>query len=397
MKIMSGLAAAAACLSLPAACSDGEPPAAAPARSASAPATPAPSETITPSKRWRDLFGAVELKGASGLVDVLAKGPKDAWAAGFEDGAEDEYGVPVLAHWSGSAWTRVPVENSDLRVRAFDVAGRDDIWLVGGSGVVSHWDGRVWTEQRPFGVAEDYWPNDVAAAKGHAVIVGSSAGGGFGLEWDGTKFELIQQVDGVFTSVALDDGHVWAVGSRPHGGCQDVKPTVAHRSPDEGWLYDQDMSLPDIPGGHLHSVLAIKPDDVWVAGAVGGDDRYEDLPARCAPPSEDKIAAETPEPLVMHWNGSAWRRMELPPWKGSLRHLTAFGKDDVWASGTDPLHPGRAILLHYDGTSWTREAISAGRTGNAAIAAVPGTSDLWGVGSIGEGTDYEQPFIVKRH
>ncbi|MEV4355313.1 hypothetical protein [Nonomuraea sp. NPDC049625] len=76
--------------------------------------------------------------------------------------------------------------------------------------------------------------------------------------------------------------------------------------------------------------------------------------------------------------------------------MTAFGKDDVWASGTDPLHPGKAILLHCDGTSWTRETISAGGTGYAAIAAIPGTSDLWGVGSVGEETDSEQPFIVRR-
>ncbi|MGW4965853.1 hypothetical protein ACWEPL_52270 [Nonomuraea sp. NPDC004186] len=62
----------------------------------------------------------------------------------------------------------------------------------------------------------------------------------------------------------------------------------------------------------------------------------------------------------------------------------------------DPLHPGKAILLHCDGTSWTREAISAGGTGYAAIAAIPGTSDLWGVGSVGEETGSEQPFIVRR-
>ncbi len=198
--------AATACLSLLAACPDGKPPDATPARSASAPAASAPSETIRPSKRWRDVAGA-ELEDTSGLVDVLAKGPKDAWAAGFEAGAEDDEGRPVLIHWNGSAWTRVPVRNSDARVRAFDMTGRDDIWLVGDSGAVSHGDGRVWTPRPPFGLSEDYTPYDVAAEKGRAVIVGSGPAGAFAVEWDGKRFELMQsRIGSVFASVALDGG-----------------------------------------------------------------------------------------------------------------------------------------------------------------------------------------------
>ncbi|MGW0196507.1 hypothetical protein [Nonomuraea sp. NPDC003201] len=74
---------------------------------------------------------------------------------------------------------------------------------------------------------------------------------------------------------------------------------VTHRSPDDGRLYDDDTSLPDIPGGHLRSVPTIRPDDVWVAGAIGAYDRYEDLPARCRPHSEDKTVADLEQPFIV--------------------------------------------------------------------------------------------------
>ncbi|MGW0201683.1 hypothetical protein [Nonomuraea sp. NPDC003201] len=55
------------------------------------------------------------------------------------------------------------------------------------------------------------------------------------------------------------------------------------------------------------------------------------------------------------------------------------------------------LLLHYDGTSWTLEDISAGGSGHAAIVASPGTSNVWAVGSVGEDTDYEHAFVARRH
>ncbi|MGW4964211.1 hypothetical protein ACWEPL_43940 [Nonomuraea sp. NPDC004186] len=414
MKIVRGLVAVTACLGLLAACSAGRPrvpsSADAPVRSvpgttmASAGAGPTPTETVTPSTRWRSIPGA-GLKGASALVDVLAKGPEDAWAAGFEAGAEDEDGVPVLVHWNGSVWTRIPVEDSELRVRAFDVAGPDDIWLVGSSpsgGGVSHWDGRVWATPRPFGVTDGYRPYDVATGKGRAVIVGSGPDGAFAIQWDGKRFRRMRSgTDGVFEAVALKDGHVWAVGRRAREDCQGTRPTVAHMSPDGRWSYNQDMSVPEVPGGRLESVLAITPTDVWAVGAIGGYDPEMYPPANCRPTSDGEEGAETPgslpTPLVMHWNGSAWQRVELPPLKGALHGLTAFGKNNLWASGTDPRQPGVALLLHYDGTSWTSEGISAGGSGHAAIAAIPGTSDMWAVGSVGEDTDHEHAFVARRH
>ena len=64
--------------------------------------------------------------------------------------------------------------------------------------------------------------------------------------------------------------------------------------------------------------------------------------------------------LVARWNG-AWT--VLPPITGlrlSIGDLHPAGPDDVWAVGTEagiggpPGRPGNPVLAHWDGTAWTR-------------------------------------------
>lgn len=77
------------------------------------------------------------------LVDVLALGSYDVWAAGYRSGRGRK---PVALHWDGSTWSSTPLPGEGGQVQAL-VAGADRLWCVGyaGSGpYVAEWDGAEW-------------------------------------------------------------------------------------------------------------------------------------------------------------------------------------------------------------------------------------------------------------
>ncbi|MCW2878157.1 MAG: hypothetical protein JWQ95_2257 [Sphaerisporangium sp.] len=388
------------CLALVAACGDGRtraptsPPAAAPSTGGpSLSGTPAVAATgqIAASPAWKPVRGA-NLEGEAALLDVAATGPRDAWAVGYKESAEDREGTPALQHWDGTRWTETPVSASDAwHLVGVSAGGPDDVWIVGNgqNAYAGHWDGRRWSGWHPFGVAEDYFLSDVATSGGHAWLVSRNPTQGVITEWRGQGFRKALSADGYFTAVTARPGHVWAVGTDAPSGSG--TPMVWHGSAVSGseiqsWERGQ---TPEIPGGVLRRVWMITPSDVWAVGSVSS-------------------AGDTVEtPLVLHWDGASWGEVEVPVARGKLEGVTAFGSDDVWISGIDAAHSGQALFLHFDGRTWTPsygpllrreragqqypQSDDVGRTG---ITRVPGTSRLWAVGSVGWG-DAEDDFILR--
>ncbi|GAA3236866.1 hypothetical protein [Nonomuraea helvata] len=136
-------------------------------------------------------------------------------------------------------------------------------------------------------------------------------------------------------------------------------------------------------------LLALGPRDVWAAGSEDGPDGFSW--------SYEPGAKNAGRPVLQRWDGTAWRRTELPDWHGELHAVTALGKDDVWVAGVDAeLQPGRVMMLHYDGRSWTREFLrSAGTVHKLNLARVPGTSQLWLTNSRGPGYS-DKPVVFRR-
>ena len=125
----------------------------------------------------------------------------------------------------------------------------------------------------------------------------------------------------------------------------------------------------------LNSVIAIAPNDAWAVGySVSGSNPYQTL--------------------TMHWNGSIWQVVPSPnlaPPNGynALNAVSAVASNDVWAVGGVPGGigvNGRAILMHWNGATWTLtpeppETVywsSTTRTGVTAVAA----NDVWAVGQF---------------
>jgi hypothetical protein len=119
-------------------------------------------------------------------------------------------------------------------------------------------------------------------------------------------------------------------------------PGVVEPVPTEAtWSVDQTTD------GALLGVWGHGPDDVW---AVGGN---------------------LDQPLVMHNDGTAWRRLAVPG-SSLLWNVYGFRAADAYAVGDN------GLILHYDGDTWTQ--VPSGT--NATLFGLWGASgdDVWIVG-----------------
>lgn len=354
------------------------------------PASPPATGVIAASAEWAADPGGQRLSGGTALLDVAATGPRDAWAVGYQDSAEDREGTPAVLRWDGGRWRQVPLGEADTyHLEGVGAGGPDDVWVVGNgrSALAAHWNGRAWTAHRPFGVAEEYRLADVATSGGTAWFAANGPSGAVILKWADGEFQHELSVEkGAFAAITAGKGHVWAVGTD-----ENRTPLVWH-SPGGSW---EEMEMPQIPGGGLNRVWQVSPTEVWAVGQVFAD-----------PDARPDVQGS--QPLVTRWDGARWTRVEVPVSRGALQGVTALGSGDVWISGVDADHAGQVLILHLDGTVWSREygplfrAHAAtqqyektDQVGGTDLARVPGTDTLWAVGSVGTGDD-EKAFVLRR-
>ncbi|MFF7393667.1 hypothetical protein ACFZAE_35175 [Streptomyces scabiei] len=114
------------------------------------------------------------------------------------------------------------------------------------------------------------------------------------------------------------------------------------------------------PQAGLNEAVAFGPDHAWAVGA-------------------DAVGREAPGfPLVLRWDGTAWRRHTLSGvgWQGELLSVAAVSSTDAWAVGRDSA--GGARLLRHDGTGWRESRPPSGVDLTRAVA---GGGETWLIGS----------------
>lgn len=173
---------------------------------------------------------------------------------------------------------------------------------------------------------------------------------------------------GYFTAITVTAGcNAWAVGDRDLSTFQ----LIEHWN-GRSWAIQRGP----VHKGHLNGVSALSPSSVWAAGESGGDAVFE------------------------HWNGMAWRRVPSPLWSHvTMGAVTAISPDDVWAVGevsfSGPGAPSRTLIVHWNGTAWHRvESPNPGAVGNTlwGIAAIS-PADIWAAG-CSSGTTGGRTLIV---
>jgi hypothetical protein len=172
---------------------------------------------------------------------------------------------------------------------------------------------------------------------------------------------------GVLRSVyAASPTDAVAVGSQNNSSSRGFSQLI------EQWN-GSDWQVASVPSVSQFSnqLLAVSGDsatDIWAVGDVettNGSGGY--------PPENT---------LVMHYNGSSWTRVSSPSpgaggTSGRLTSVEAFGPDDVWASGFFPASSNAAptdFTLQWNGTSWSEVTLP-----DPTMQVVGGTSstDVW--------------------
>jgi len=306
-------------------------------------------------------WAASPATGVTGPVSSFSD--TDAWALGSSG----------FAHWNGSGWTQFAAPAGLGTMRAIADDGANNAWAVGAvsSGYrivtlqIAHWNGTAWSISANLPVSARFaaLSGVTALSPSNVWAVGSDGQHGLVEHFDGTSWSQTTVPDpnaGTFygstlTAVsARSASDVWAVG------------TFANPAPAPDSLYAlhydgaawhvvtmaQTGSLTNSNSPVPSSVVDIGAGDVWMVGS--------------------QADFGSPTTLTEHWNGTAWSIVASPfdhiPASansisdGSLAAVTARASNDVWAAGFDftftdgdPSGIYHALLIHWNGTSWTQD------------------------------------------
>jgi hypothetical protein len=119
----------------------------------------------------------------------------------------------------------------------------------------------------------------------------------------------------------------------------------------------------------LHGISAVSPADIWAVGYDRGGNTGQDF-----------------EPLIEHWNGTAWSIVPGAPIVATgsdfLAGVSAASSADVWAVGRTGRHSS-PILEHWNGTAWSMVSQPVGGFDGSlnSVAAISAT-DAWAVGEV---------------
>ena len=275
--------------------------------------------------------------GPAHFFSVSARSNHDVWAVGvyLEYVFDQTRQVPLIMHWDGSTWTRMPAPYPSRQEAGLDgvavIPGTDDVVAVGSRRVpyevphtyVVRFDGTEWTRDKAPspGLFHDTLHDVTALSSSDMWAVGSSDGivapffdradRPLALHWNGTRWKehYVPPVAATDTDLrgvdAISTENAMAVGK---SGDQAYAARLDGRS----WTR---MQLPDLPGAALEAVDMRRGSDAWAVGSASG------------------------ESLIEHWDGSAWSVFVGPTPGGEVLNGIDSSRDEVWAVG----HGGRSV------------------------------------------------------
>ncbi|HEY2744240.1 MAG TPA: hypothetical protein VGL86_06445 [Polyangia bacterium] len=203
----------------------------------------------------------------------------------------------------------------------------DDVWIAGGAlgsggdAMILHYDGHSWTRTDPGTDATLWWVDAPDAST--RWFVGERGTVLRGDALTAVSVPTTSTLYGVWQSPA---GTVWIVGGVP-----DLSGVILRS---DGGSAFADVTPAGSDGAYF-KVWGASDDDVWICGQAG---------------------------VLVHWDGSALAAVDSGQ-AANVPLFTVAGRahDDVYAVGG----LGTAVVLHYDGSSWSA-------LGDAVLATMPG-------------------------
>jgi hypothetical protein len=219
--------------------------------------------------------------------------------------------------------------------------------------------------------------------------------------WDGSSWSVVPSPDPgggdnfLFGVRAASAVSVWAVGDfvDTSGPSQVAKTLILHW---DGTRWTQ-MTSPS-PGkafNTLDAVRVVSANDVLAVGA------FDFLQGAGATSTSNAWAVGTTsagrsedQTLILHWNGTAWKRVTSPDPGGSsadneLTGLATTAASNAWAVGSfdDSSNNQQAFIARWDGSSWQQVQIpTSGDSSGLLGVGASSSGNAWAVGTDVSGT-----------
>lgn len=374
--------------------------------------TPKPTATATPipipSASWRIVSSPrIPQYQDSELRAVSATSPSSVWAVGdsYTDGIAEQN---LVEQWDGAAWRSISYPTG-LALSNVLAISPNDVWAIGynitprherGGGVlvVVHWNGTAWnTVPSPIPSENNAFLLGMAAVSSNDVwMVGQTYPTPFVSlplteRWDGVSWKIVANAElpGVTESLLHSATHIpgtnqlWAVGYALKGPRPAYEQPLIERWDGASW---QAVSGPALPSGSFGGELkGVVALSATDAWAVGNYTASD----------------HTVRALIAHWDGSSWQVAASPDKWGTLQSVAAAGPRDVRAVGYLASGDGNTrhtLIEQWDGASW--QIVPSAEPAGAAYGvlngvATDGTSAFWAVGSFYEPGGHLQPLIER--
>jgi hypothetical protein len=335
---------------------------------------PAQSERPHPAAtgEWKTMPPPAGVVQPAALDDIVAAGPRQAWAVGAEDLSHG--GRPLLLSWNGRRWTKDALA-SGMRTGAVSqvsTTAPGTAWAFGysvsGATFIVRWTGHRWVRVRaPRPLRGNMIYSVAAGTDGSAWVYGYTDSNGYLLErWSGRSWQQIKVPDKL-------------------GG--DATEMVA-TGPRDVWLSDETNSGANVMARYhagswssikaqeglrfMTGFLPVTPRNVWVSGWLCTDIVIGE-------------GCNASRAYISHWNGSAWSTVQHlgHQFTGTTSISAGRTGQALWAgmsaTGTDePL-----LYQNFNGKTWSQVPGSRHTHGIAAtntmVAGVPGTNATWSI------------------
>ncbi len=298
------------------------------------------------------------------LTGVWGSGSRRVATAGrmafltFDGGSSNGILSGALLERDSGAWTI-----ADLSTPLTAVSGTStvDVWVVGGDGGL-HSNGSSWQPTVPPARYTTVW----ATAQSDVWALGSGS-----VHWDGIAWSLVATPQSVMSVWASSSHDAWAATdsnglSHWDGGTWVTEYTTLNgqsriwgTAPNDVWAAGNGAPILHFNGSTwtptsgdvtVSGMGGTSPSDAWAVGASG---------------------------TLLHWNGLQWR-----PWSRNAAGPLGFTCSGLWgASASDVWAVGGNVLLHGNGTTWTK---LTSPQPNATLSALwgSGPNDVWAVGDV---------------
>lgn len=297
----------------------------------------------------------------SGLRDIAVVDAKNAWAVGYQ--SVNGQAVPVVRRWNGKTWTRMalPASTKGAYLEHVSASSSTNVWVSGSNGQRKQywmrWNGKSWAVVTADLAknTDPHAPRLLAVGPGDVWSFGVT---GFGpatpdlRHYNGRNWSKVKAPGLISKWSALSSKDIWATGWIDAGTGGPI-PTVM-RWDGKSWKKHSQPLGTGYEGTVAGGVLAFSTTNVWVSGM--------DAAGRG---------------LLLRWNGKTWKKY-VAPVKDVLSDLVYDGDGGLW------MRAGQKFLRLNSG-KWTTTSVP-GRTGLrtevSALARVPKTTSVWGVGSL---------------